>query len=151
MAPGLCERRPLSRRARPGFAGAGLEPARALPVIPFEPFQLGDRGLVAVPEPERVAGSRQDAVASVLGLGLSPGCKLVRNRLNLARDLGKLERIVGLHSREGRSLAPPTVEHFPSRGGQWPWIQAAQASVHREDRHESDSAGASGDAVCDER
>ena len=104
-----------SRRARPGFAGAGLEPARALPVSPFEPFQLGDRGLVAVREPERVAGSRQDAVASVLGLGLSPRCKLVRNRSNLARDLGKFERIVGLHGCERRSLAPPTVKQFPNR------------------------------------
>ena len=27
-----------------------------------------------------------------------------------------LERIPGLHSREGRSLAPPTVKQLPTRG-----------------------------------
>ena len=46
----------------------------------------------------------------------SPRCKLVRNRLNLARDLTELERIVGLHGCERRSLAPPTVKQFPNRG-----------------------------------
>ena len=65
---------------------------------------------------ERVAGSRQDAVASVLGLGLSPRRELVRDLLNLARDLGKFERIAGLHRRERRSLAPPPVKQLPSRG-----------------------------------
>jgi hypothetical protein len=42
----------------------------------------------------------------VVGLGVSPRCKLVRNPLNLTRDLTELERISGLYGREGRSLAP---------------------------------------------
>ena len=52
----------------------------------------------------------------MLGLGFSPRCKLVRDPLNLARDLTKFERIVGLHGCERRSLAPPTVKQLPKRG-----------------------------------
>ena len=51
----------------------------------------------------------------MLRLG-SSRCKLVRDPLNLARDLTELERIVGLHGCERGSLAPPTVEQLPSRG-----------------------------------
>ena len=52
----------------------------------------------------------------MLGLGFSPRCKLVRDLLNLARDIRELERIVGLHGCERRSLAPPTVKQLPKRG-----------------------------------
>jgi len=58
------------------------------------------------PRPERVAGLWPGGHASVVGLGVSPRCKLVRNPLNLTRDLTELERISGLYGREGRSLAP---------------------------------------------
>ena len=51
----------------------------------------------------------------MLGLG-SPRCKLVRNRLNLARDITEFERIVGLHGCERGSLTPPTVKQLPNRG-----------------------------------
>ena len=52
----------------------------------------------------------------MLGLGFSPRCKLVRDPLNLTRDLTKLERIASLHGRERRRLAPPSVKQLPSRG-----------------------------------
>ena len=48
----------------------------------------------------------------MLGLGFSPCCELVRDPLNLARDVGKVERIVGLHRREGRRLTPPAVKQL---------------------------------------
>ena len=52
----------------------------------------------------------------MLGLGFSPRCKLVRNPLNLTRDLGELERIAVLHGCERRSLAPSTVKQLPTGG-----------------------------------
>jgi hypothetical protein len=42
--------------------------------------------------------------------------KLVRDPLNLARDLTEFEGISGLHGCERRSLAPPPVKQFPNRG-----------------------------------
>jgi hypothetical protein len=45
--------------------------------------------------------------------GVSSNSKFVRDRLNLARNIIELERIAGVHGREGRSLAPPTVKQLP--------------------------------------
>ena len=55
----------------------------------------------------------------MLGLGCSripTRPQLVRDRLNLARDVTEFERIFGLHRRERRSLAPPAVKELPPRG-----------------------------------
>ena len=51
----------------------------------------------------------------MLGLGVSPCSKLVRDLLNLARDSTKFERIAGLHGCERRSLPPATVKQLPIR------------------------------------
>ena len=52
----------------------------------------------------------------MLGLGYSPCSKLVSDLLDPAREVGKFERIVGLHGCERRSLAPPAVKELPPRG-----------------------------------
>ena len=44
----------------------------------------------------------------------SPRCKLVRDPLNPAREVIEVERIVGLHGCERRSLAPPRSRSSPS-------------------------------------
>ena len=70
----------------------------------------------------------------MLGLGFSPRCKLVRDPLNLARDLGELERIVGLHGGERRSLAPPPVKQLRSaatRSRLWAFGSSAISSRTR--------------------
>ena len=52
----------------------------------------------------------------LIPLRFSPRCKLVRDPLNLARNIAEFERIVGLHGCERRRLAPPAIKQFSNRG-----------------------------------
>ena len=104
-------------RARTHFGGPHAT-RRLQPALAFEPFELLDRRLFAGREPERVVGLRPGGLASLLGLAVSPRLKLVRDLLDLACDLAKFERIVGLYGLR-------TQEPCPTRG------QAAPSTVMR--------------------